>query len=132
MGGVVIDSGKFDWAKSGKFKSLAGPEPAYHGLRFHETFGDLRPSPCMARPWACATSAATLAPMNAFLTITGIETLPLRMERHVANALGVAQFLERHAAVSWVSYAGLAASPYRSAATEIHAARARARSSPSA
>jgi O-acetylhomoserine (thiol)-lyase len=112
MGGVVIDSGTVDWAKSGKFKGLTEPEPAYHGLRFYETFGDLAFT-VHGHAVGLRDLGATLAPMNAFLTITGIETLPLRMERHCANALGVAQWLERHEAVAWVSYAGLASSPYR-------------------
>ncbi len=112
MGGVVIDSGTVDWAKSGKFKGLTEPEPAYHGLRFYENFGDLAFT-VHGHAVGLRDLGATLAPMNAFLTITGIETLPLRMERHCANALGVAQWLERHEAVAWVSYAGLASSPYR-------------------
>ena len=112
MGGVVIDSGTVDWAASGKFKALTEPEPAYHGLRFYETFGDLAFT-VHGHAVGLRDLGATLAPMNAFLTITGIETLPLRMERHCANALAVARWLERHAAVAWVSYAGLASSPYR-------------------
>ncbi len=112
MGGVVIDSGTVDWAASGKFKALTEPEPAYHGLRFYETFGDLAFT-VHGHAVGLRDLGATLAPMNAFLTITGIETLPLRMERHCANALAVAEWLERHAAVAWVSYAGLASSPYR-------------------
>ncbi len=112
MGGVVIDSGTVDWAKSGKFRGLTDPEPAYHGLRFYETFGDLAFT-VHGHAVGLRDLGATLAPMNAFLTITGIETLPLRMERHCANALAVAEWLERHEAVAWVSYAGLASSPYR-------------------
>jgi O-acetylhomoserine (thiol)-lyase len=112
MGGVVIDSGKVDWAQSDKFKALTEPEPAYHGLRFYETFGDLAFT-VHGHAVGLRDLGATLAPMNAFLTITGIETLPLRMERHCANALVIAQWLERHEAVAWVSYAGLASSPYR-------------------
>ncbi|HUK59209.1 MAG TPA: O-acetylhomoserine aminocarboxypropyltransferase [Stellaceae bacterium] len=112
MGGVVIDSGTVDWAKSGKFKGLTEPEPAYHGLRFYETFGDLAFT-VHGHAVGLRDLGATLAPMNAFLTITGIETLPLRMERHCANALAIAEWLQRHAAVAWVSYAGLDSSPYR-------------------
>jgi O-acetylhomoserine (thiol)-lyase len=115
MGGAVIDSGKFDWAKSGKFKSLTEGEPAYHGLRFHETFGDLAFT-VHGHAVGLRDLGATMAPLNAFLTITGIETLPLRMERHVANALTVAKHLEKHPAVAWVSYAGLASSRYRALA----------------
>ncbi len=115
MGGVVVDSGKFDWAQNDKFKSLTEPEPAYHGLRFQETFGDLALT-VQGHAVGLRDLGATMAPMNAFLTITGIETLPLRMERHVTNALAVAQHLERHPAVASVSYAGLASSPYRALA----------------
>jgi O-acetylhomoserine (thiol)-lyase len=111
MGGVVVDSGKFDWAQNDKFKSLTEPEPAYHGLRFYETFGDLAFT-VAGHAVGLRDLGATMAPLNAFLTITGIETLPLRMERHVANTLEVARYLEAHPAVSWVSYAGLPSSPY--------------------
>jgi O-acetylhomoserine (thiol)-lyase len=112
MGGVVIDSGKFDWSQNDKFKSLTEPEPAYHGLRFQETFGDLAFT-VHGHAVGLRDLGATMAPLNAFLTITGIETLPVRMERHVANALAVARHLEAHPAVAWVSYAGLESSPYR-------------------
>jgi len=115
MGGAVIDSGKFDWAKSPKFKSLTEAEPAYHGLRFYETFGDLAFT-VHGHAVGLRDLGATMAPLNAFLTITGIETLPLRMERHVANALAVARHLEKHPKVAWVSYAGLASSRYHALA----------------
>ena len=111
MGGVIIESGKFDWVKDGKFPSMTEPDPAYHGLTFYETFGDFGFT-TKARAVALRDFGPALAPMNAFLTITGIETLPLRMERHVANALAVAEFLETHQAVEWVSYAGLKSSPF--------------------
>jgi O-acetylhomoserine (thiol)-lyase len=111
MGGAVIDSGTFDWAQNDKFKTLTDPEPAYHGLRFYETFGDLAFT-VQGHAVGLRDLGATMAPMNAFLTITGIETLPVRMERHVANAMAVARHLERHREVSWVSYAGLPSSPY--------------------
>ena len=111
MGGVVVESGKFDWLASGKFPSMTEPEPAYHGLTFYETFGDFGFT-TKARTVALRDFGPCMSPMNAFLTLTGIETLPLRMERHVANAQAVAEFLETHAAVDWVSYAGLDSSPY--------------------
>ncbi len=111
MGGVVIDSGKFDWAQNDKFKGLSEPEPAYHGLRFYETFGDLAFT-VQGHAIGLRDLGATMAPLNAFLTITGIETLPLRMERHVKNAQTVAEHLEKHPAVAWVSYAGLKGNPY--------------------
>jgi O-acetylhomoserine (thiol)-lyase len=115
MGGVLVESGRFDWARSGKFPSLTRPEPAYHGLNFYETFGDFGFT-MKARAVALRDFGPSMAPLNAFLTLTGIETLPLRMERHVANALHVARFLEGHPKVGWVSHAGLESSPYRALA----------------
>ena len=111
MGGVVVESGKFDWGQNDKFPSLSKPEPAYHGLTFHETFGDFGFT-MKARAVALRDFGPSLAPVNAFMILTGIETLPLRIERHVSNALQVARFLESHKAVAWVSYAGLESSPY--------------------
>ncbi len=115
LGGVLVESGRFDWSSGGKFPSLTEPEPAYHGLRFYENFGDFAFT-TKARAVGLRDYGPALSPMNAFLTITGIETLPVRMERHVANAEAVARFLESHPAVSWVSYAGLESSPYRALA----------------
>src|SRR5204862_1675578 len=111
LGGMVVESGRFDWGQKDKFPSLTEPEPAYHGLKFYENFGDFAFT-TKARAVALRDFGPTLSPMNAFLTITGIETLHLRMERHVANALWVAAFLLGHARVAWVSYAGLKSSPY--------------------
>ncbi|PKU26686.1 O-acetylhomoserine/O-acetylserine sulfhydrylase [Telmatospirillum siberiense] len=111
LGGVVVESGRFDWAQNDKFPSMSQPEPAYHGLNFYETFGDFGFT-TKARAVALRDFGPALAPMNAFLTLTGIETLPLRMERHVANAQAVAEFLEGHPAVAWVSYAGLPSSRF--------------------
>ncbi len=115
LGGVVVELGKFDWSNGGKFPALTEPEPAYHGLRFYENFGDFAFT-TKARAVALRDYGPTLAPMNAFLTITGIETLHVRMERHVANAQKVAEFLEVHPRVAWVSYAGLELSPYKTLA----------------
>ena len=115
MGGVVVDSGRFDWSQNDKFKTLTEPEPAYHGLRFHETFGDLAFT-VAGHALGLRDLGATMAPLNAFLTITGIETLGLRMERHCRNAQRVAEHLEGHPGVSWVSYAGLESSPYNALA----------------
>jgi O-acetylhomoserine (thiol)-lyase len=112
MGGVVVESGKFDWTKTGdKFPSMTQPDPAYHGLTFAETFGDFGYT-MKTRAVGLRDLGPTMAPMNAFLIMTGIETLHLRMERHIANAQKVAEFLEDHPAVAWVSYAGLKSSPY--------------------
>ena len=110
MGGVVVESGRFDWVGSGKFPFLAGPDPGYHGLNFIETFGDFGFS-MKARAVALRDLGPALSPTNAFLILTGTETLPLRIERHVANAQTIARFLDGHPAVDWVSYAGLPSSP---------------------
>ena len=110
MGGVVVESGRFDWRGSGRFPFLAGPDPGYHGLDFIETFGDFGFS-MKARAVALRDLGPALSPTNAFHILTGIETLPLRMDRHVANAQAVAEFLDGHPAVAWVSYAGLPSSP---------------------
>ena len=116
MGGVVVESGRFDWAaQAARFPTMTGPDPAYHGLNFAETFGDFAYT-MKTRAVGLRDLGPSMAPMNAFLTLTGIETLHVRMERHVANAERVAAFLEAHPAVAWVSYAGLASSPYRTLA----------------
>ncbi len=111
LGGVVVESGKFDWSQGGRFPSLTDPEPAYHGLRFFENFGDFAFT-MKAQAVALRDFGPALAPMNAFLTITGVETLHVRMERHVENAVKVAEFLAEHPKVAWVSYASLKQSPY--------------------
>src|SRR5271169_2996439 len=111
LGGVVVESGKFDWSQGDRFPSLTAPEPAYHGLKFFENFGDFAFT-MKARAVALRDFGPTLSPMNAFLTITGIETLHLRLERHVENARKVAEFLSQHPKVAWVSYASLKDSPY--------------------
>jgi len=115
MGGIIVESGKFDWAAGDRFPSLTAPEPAYHGLKFYENFGDFAFT-TKARAVALRDFGPTQAPLHAFLTITGTETLPVRMERHVANAQKVAAFLDADPRVAWVSYAGLPASPYRALA----------------
>lgn len=111
LGGVVVDSGRFDWSASDKFPSLSQPEPAYHGLGFHETFGPLSYT-MHGHAVGLRDLGMSQAPMNAFLTMLGIETLSLRMQRHCENALAVAEFLEAHPKVDYVSYAGLPSSPY--------------------
>jgi len=115
MGGAVVDSGKFDWAKGGKFPSLAGPEPAYHGLNFFESFGDMAYT-FHSHAVGLRDLGPTQAPMNAWLTMLGMETLGLRMERHCANAMTVAQWLEKHPSVAWVNYAGLPSNKYNALA----------------
>src|SRR3546814_13490174 len=93
VGGAVIDSGRFDWSASGKFPGLAAPEPAYHGLNFQETFGDMAFT-MKAHAVGLRDLGATMAPMNAFQTLLGTETRSLRMERHCSNAKKVPQYLE--------------------------------------
>jgi O-acetylhomoserine (thiol)-lyase len=115
MGGVVVESGKFDWGQNDKFPSMTEPDPAYHGLTFYETFGDFGYT-MKTRAVGLRDLGPALSPFNAFLILTGIESLPVRMERHVANAQIVAEFLEAHEAVEWVSYPGLKSSPYRALA----------------
>jgi O-acetylhomoserine (thiol)-lyase len=111
LGGMLVESGRFDWSQGDRFPSLTEPEPAYHGLKFFENFGDFAFT-TKARAVALRDFGPTLSPMNAFLTLTGIESLHVRMDRHVANAQKVAEFLAEHPRVAWVSYAGLRSSRY--------------------
>lgn len=123
IGGGVVDSGLFDWAQNDRYRGLSGEEPAYHGLRFAESFGDLAFT-THAHAVGLRDLGATMAPMNAFLTLLGIETLSLRIERHCQNAQRIAEYLERHPRVAWVSYAGLPSSPYRELAQKYLGGRA--------
>ena len=111
LGGAVVDSGNFDWSQSGKFKSLSAEEPAYHGLKFHDTFG-----PYAFIIYSIAVSlrdlGMTMAPQNAFQTLLGLETLSLRMKKHVSNARKIANWLEKHPKIDKVTYAGLKSSKY--------------------
>jgi len=106
MAGIIVDSGKFDWAASGKFSELTEPDPSYHGVRYSESFGNLAYI-MKARVQLLRDTGAALSPFNAFQIIQGIETLHLRMERHSQNALKVAKFLQNNENVSWVNYPGL-------------------------
>jgi O-acetylhomoserine (thiol)-lyase len=110
-GGAIVDSGKFDWSASDKFPSLSAPEPAYHGLKFHETFGPLAFT-FHGIAIGLRDLGMTMNPQAAHYTLMGIETLSLRMQRHVENAVTVASWLETHPAVDYVTYAGLPSSPY--------------------
>jgi O-acetylhomoserine (thiol)-lyase len=113
VGGVVVDSGRYDWfAQREKWPSLTQPAPEYHGLRFAETFGDLAYT-IYGHAVGLRDLGPSQSPFNAWITLQGLETLALRMERHCANAQAVAEYLEQHPAVAWVSYAGLKSSPYR-------------------
>ncbi|MCI5111922.1 MAG: O-acetylhomoserine aminocarboxypropyltransferase/cysteine synthase [Marivita sp.] len=117
-GGVVVDSGKFDWSANDKFPSLSAPEPAYHGLKFHETFGPLAFT-FHGIAIGLRDLGMTLNPQAAHYTLMGIETLSLRMQKHVANAMEVASGLETHEAVEAVTYAGLPSSPYNDRVARI-------------
>jgi O-acetylhomoserine (thiol)-lyase len=109
LGGVVVESGKFPW-DNGKFPGMTEPSDGYHGVKFFETFGDFAFS-MRCRMETLRVYGAALSPMSAWQILQGVETLPLRMERHCENALKVAQFLQSHPAVSWVNYPGLADHP---------------------
>jgi O-acetylhomoserine (thiol)-lyase len=110
MGGVVVESGKFPW-DNGNFPAMVEPSKGYHGIRFYETFGDFGYT-MKARCETLRTMGPTLSPFNAFLLLQGLETLHVRMERHIENAVAVAKFLQRHPLVSWVKYAGLPDNEY--------------------
>jgi O-acetylhomoserine (thiol)-lyase len=110
MGGVIVESGKFNWG-NGKFPEFTTPSPGYHGVIFHETFGDFGFT-MKARMEIMRTFGPSLSPMNAWLLLQGLETLPVRMDRHCANALAVAKFLKDHPRVAWVNYPGLPGSKY--------------------
>jgi O-acetylhomoserine (thiol)-lyase len=114
IGGIVVDSGKFNWS-NGRFPVVAAPSPAYHGLQFHETFG-LYGYLMKLRAETLRDLGACMSPFNAFLLLQGIETLSLRMIRHVENAGAIARYLESHQLASRVTYPGLSASRYRSLA----------------
>ena len=109
MAGVIVDGGKFDWG-SGKFPSLSEPNPSYHGMRMWETFGDMAFA-ITTRALGLRDLGPALSPMNAFLVLTGTETLPLRLQRHCDNALTVAKWLKANPKVEWVNYAGLPGNP---------------------
>lgn len=111
MGGLLIDGGTFDWGKSGHYKKLTEPRPDYAGLVIYEATGNAAFATA-ARVLGMRDFGPTISPFNAFLILTGAETLPLRMQKHSDNALAVAQYLEKHNKVSWVNYAGLTGNKY--------------------
>jgi O-acetylhomoserine (thiol)-lyase len=110
MGGIIVESGKFPW-DNGRFATMTEPSPGYHGVRFYETFGDFGFT-MKCRMEGLRTFGPALSPFNAFLLLQGVETLPLRMERHCSNALAVARYLQDHPKVAWVNYPGLESSRY--------------------
>jgi O-acetylhomoserine (thiol)-lyase len=112
IGGAVVESGKFDWTVGGKFPEITEPDPSYHGMNFWDALCTLEGTPCTAfctklRTGLMRDIGAALAPMNSFLILQGMETLPLRAKAHCENAQRIAEFLQAHPAVSWVNYAGL-------------------------
>jgi O-acetylhomoserine (thiol)-lyase len=111
IGGVIVDSGRFDWA-NGKFGTIVDPSPAYHGLEFYATFGQYGYLQKL-RSESMRDLGAPLSPFNSFLFLMGLETLSLRMDRHVENALGVARYLKEHPKVAWVRHPGLGENPLR-------------------
>ena len=118
IGGVIVDSGKFDWT-NGRFPSLVEPDPSYHGLRYAEALGPLAYI-IKARVQLMRDIGAATTPFNSWLFLQGLETLPVRMERHSQNALRIAEFLGGHPAVTWVSYPGLKSHPQHEAAAKYH------------
>jgi O-acetylhomoserine (thiol)-lyase len=110
IGGLIVESGKFDW-DNGNFPSMVDASDGYHGVRFYETFGDFAFT-MKARMEYLRTLGPSLSPFNAFAFLQGVETLPVRMDRHCDNALAVAHFLQKHARVAWVNYPGLKENPY--------------------
>ncbi len=115
MGGIIVDAGNFDWSATDNYPLLSAERPEYADMKLHETFGDFSFA-IACRVLGLRDLGAALSPFNAFQILTGIETLPLRMERHCQNALKVAQWLSDHDSVAWVQYAGLENDPYNSLA----------------
>jgi O-acetylhomoserine (thiol)-lyase len=117
MGGLIVDGGTFNWSREKRYPMLTEPRPEYHGIVLHETFGNFAFA-IACRMLALRDIGSALSPFNAFLILTGIETLPLRMQLHCDNALAVAQWLNTHANVAWVSYPGLPGDRYHKLATK--------------
>jgi O-acetylhomoserine (thiol)-lyase len=118
IGGVIVDSGKFDWT-NGRFPGLVEPDPSYHGLRFVDALGPLAYI-IKARVQLLRDIGPAISPLNSWLFLQGLETLPLRMERHSQNAQRIAEFLEGHEFVDWVSYPGLKSHPQHELAAKYH------------
>ncbi|HXE69521.1 MAG TPA: O-acetylhomoserine aminocarboxypropyltransferase [Hyphomicrobiaceae bacterium] len=119
IGGVIVDCGSFDWLGARKkYPTLVDPNPSYNGLRLAETFGNFAFA-IACRVMGLRDLGPAISPFNAFLILTGIETLPLRMAKHCENAIAVAEYLERHKHIEWVNYAGLPNNPYHALASKI-------------
>ena len=115
IGGIIVDAGTFDWSRDGKYPILSEPRPEYHGIRLQETFGNFAFA-IACRVLALRDLGPALSPFNAFMILTGIETLPLRMQKHCDNAKAIAEWLAAHPAVAAVNYAGLAGDKYNNLA----------------
>jgi O-acetylhomoserine (thiol)-lyase len=115
MGGAIVDGGTFDWSRGGRYPMLSEPRPEYHGIVLYETFGNFAFA-IACRVLGLRDLGPAISPFNAFMILTGIETLPLRMQRHSDNALAVAKWLSSHEEVTWVSYAGLPGDRYHNLA----------------
>jgi O-acetylhomoserine (thiol)-lyase len=111
IGGMIVDAGTFDWSRDDRYPMLSKPRPEYHGIVLHETFGNFAFA-IACRVLGLRDMGPAISPFNSFLILTGIETLPLRIQRHCDNALAVAQWLSQHNKVAWVSYPGLEADRY--------------------
>jgi len=111
IGGIVVDSGKFNWAESGKFPGLTQPDPSYHGIKYYEALGPVAYITKM-RVQLLRDTGAAISPFNSFLLLQGLETLSLRVEKHVANTKKIVEFLDNHPYVSWVNYPSLKSSKY--------------------
>jgi len=119
IGGAIVDCGSFDWlGAQKKYATLVDPNPSYNGMRLAETFGNFAFA-IACRVMGLRDLGPAISPFNAFLILTGIETLPLRMAKHCENAVTVANYLERHKSIEWVNYAGLASNPYHALASKI-------------
>lgn len=118
IGGIIVDGGKFNWA-NGKFPAFTEPDPSYHGLRYYEALG-AQAYIIKARIQLLRDLGPALSPFNAFLLLQGVETLPLRMERHSQNGLAVAKYLQQHPGVAWVNYPGLPEHPSHALAARYH------------
>ncbi len=118
MGGMIVEGGTFDWYQNDKFPLMTQPTKAYHGVKFAETFGDFGFA-VRSKAIGLRDMGPCLSPFNAFLILTGVETLPLRMQRHAENALKVATYLADHPAVAWVSFPGLESSPHHAMAKRL-------------
>jgi O-acetylhomoserine (thiol)-lyase len=115
IGGIIVDAGTFDWSKDNKYPMLSEPRPEYHGIRIQETFGNFAFA-IACRVLGLRDLGPALSPFNAFLILTGIETLPLRMQKHCDNAKAIAEWLSAHPAVASVNYAGLSGDKYNNLA----------------